>query len=482
MIKKTFLHKSVLIVFVVFQLLYVFLFRLPTQTNAIVVNFTSSDITLTNSRLSFRGMIGTTSIANDTRFALSASPISPATDDNTSDLFINDVLCFNNPASNGCASQTTYTVNSVPTALQFNVSAAVANALTAGTNVVATQSARWAVRFTPRTQVPTSGFLRFTIPDTATSNADGMPDAVGYDSSSLPADLIGGNCAANVCLSFSGFTASAATLTTTPGTGHVILITLSSGLVQGTSYSFTLGHASDTTLRMRNPAPASTSHVAGVADTYGVTLQSEDASSNPLDLTINRLVNVDGVQVSANVEETISYTIAGVASSTSACGITTSVTTTATAVPFGSITSFNSFTDAAQTHAITTNANNGYTLTSLEDQALTRVGDSETIANTSCNGGACSAGASGATCTPAAWSTTSVNGFGYTLANISGSDAAFTSASGYCPLTTVPNLIMSNAGVVTANQIYMCPRLNVGATQTAGTYVNTLTFTATARF
>jgi hypothetical protein len=426
--------------------------------------------------------VGTTSIANDTKFTLSGSPVSPATDSNSSNLFINDVVCFNNPASNGCASQATYTVNSVPTSLQFNVSAAVANAMTAGTDVVATQSARWTVRFTPRTQVPSGGFLRLTIPNTASSNADGMPDAVGYDSAALPADLLAGTCAASACLSFSGFTGSAASLTTTPSTGHVILITLSSGLVEGTSYSFTLGHASTTSLRIMNPSPASSSHTAGVADTYPVTLQSEDGSNNPMDKTITRLVNVDGVQVSANVEETISYTIAGVASSTSACGITTGVTTTATSVPFGSITSFNSFTDAAQTHTITTNANNGYTLTAMEDQALTRVGDSETIANTSCNGAACSAGGSGSACTPATWSTTSVNGFGYTLANVVGSDASFTNSSGYCPLATVPNLIMSNVGIVSANQIYMCPRLNVGTTQTAGTYVNTLTFTATARF
>lgn len=294
MIRKTLFHKNITIVFILFQFFYVFLFRFPSEANAIVVNFTSADITLSNSRLSYRGMLGTTSSANDTKFTLSGSPVDPATDSNTNNLFINDIVCFNNPSSNGCASQTTYTVNSVPTNNSFGVSPQVMDALTEGTNVVATQSARWTVRFTPRTQVPSGGFLRLTIPHTSLRNADGMPDAVGFDAGKLPSNLLSGTCASNACLSFSGFSASAATLATTAGVGHVILITLSSGLTQGTPYSFTLGHSSTTSLQMINPSQVISSNVY---------LLSEDDSRNALDLIIIKLLNVDGVQVSASVGE-----------------------------------------------------------------------------------------------------------------------------------------------------------------------------------
>ncbi len=475
--KKALLYKSVVLLFLFVQLSYVFLIKLPQPTYAVVTNFSAGNVTLSNSRLSYRGMVGTASSASDNKFTVSASPASPATDANTSDLFINDVVCFNNPSSNGCASQTTYTVNSVPTSLQFNVSAAVANAMTAGTDVVATQSARWTVTFTPRTQVPSGGFLRLTIPNTGTTINDGISDSGGFDSSKLTTSNI------NAAITPTGFTKSATTLTTNASVSTVILMTLSSVLAAGTSYSFVMGDASDTTLRFINPSPASSSHTAGVADTYSLTLQSEDASNNALDKTIFKVAPVDGVQVSATVEQTISYTIAGVATSTSACGTTTGVTTTATSVPFGSITSFNAFTDAAQTHTITTNATAGYTLTTQYDQQLTRVGGGGTaIPDTVCDLGPCTTAGS------RKWNTTSTNGFGYSLANVSGTDAAFTNISCadavacYKPFSSSAVQIMSNAGTVSASQIYMCPRLNVASTQPAAIYVNTLTFIATPRF
>ncbi len=301
MIKKVFLNKSVLIVFGVILLFYIFLLKLPSFVNAVVVNFTSADVTLTNPRLSYRGMIGTTSLTNDTRFTLSANPVSPATDSNTNNLFVNDVVCFTDPNSNSCINQAAYIVNSVPTSDSFTLSSQVVGALTEGTNVIASQSAKWTVRFTPRTQVPSGGFLRLTIPNTANADSDGMPDALGFDSGDLPSNLLNGACGSNACLSFNGFTASAATLTTTSGVGHVILITLSSGLTQGAPYSFTLGSSSIDSLRMINPSPTSSSHTTGVADTYPVALLSEDASHNPLDKIIIKLLNADGVRVSATV-------------------------------------------------------------------------------------------------------------------------------------------------------------------------------------
>ncbi len=289
------LYKTLFFVFLIVQLSYVLLVKLPRPTYAIVTNLSSGNVTLSNPRLSYRGMLQTASSANDTKFTVSATPVAPATDSNTSNLFINDVICFNNPSSNGCASQTTYTVNAVPTSTQFVLSAAALDAMTAGTAVIATQSARWTVTFTPRTPVPSGGFLRLIIPNTGVTINDGIPDSGGFDSNKLTTNNI------NAAISPTGFTKSATTLTTNASVSTVVLMTLSSALTAGTSYSFVMGDATDPTLRFINPSPASSSHTAGKADTYPMALQSEDAGNNVLDKIIMKVAPVDDVQVSVSI-------------------------------------------------------------------------------------------------------------------------------------------------------------------------------------
>ncbi|MCR4330079.1 MAG: hypothetical protein NUV65_06065 [Candidatus Roizmanbacteria bacterium] len=437
-----------------------------TPAHAQVLNFTQAYTTLTNSRLSYYAKVGTTTGANATNviIANSGNP-----DNNTYNIWPNDVLCFNNPASNGCSSQATYTVASTPTSTQIAVTSAIANALTAGTAVVSTQSARLTVTFTPRTAIASGGYIRLSVASATSNYNDGIPDNSGFDVNKLTTGNI------NTYVTPTGFTKSAATLTY--GAGYnVILMTLSSALNAGSSYSFVVGDVSDTTLRFINPAPSGTTHTRGIADSYSIILQTEDSSNNPQDKTITKVAPVDGVFVSATVEETISYTIAGVNVSTSACGTTTSVTSTASSVPFGSIINTNTFYDAAQTHAITTNSANGYVLTAQYDQALSLNGAGvTTIPDTSCDT-SCTTG------TPAAWATATNNGFGYTLANITGTEAAFTNASGYKPFSSSAVTIMTKSSSTSGSQIYSCPRLSVSTSQQTGTYFNKLTYVATPKF
>jgi len=443
------------------------IFAVPlTTVQAQALNFTQAYTTMSNSRFSYYAKVGTTTSANATNVVIASSG-NP--DNNTANIFPNDILCFNNPASNGCSSQTTYTVASTPTSTQIGVTSAIADALTAGTAVVSTQSARLTVTFTPRTSVPSGGYIRLSIASATSNYSDGIPDNTGFDVNKLTTGNI------NTYVTPTGFTKSASTLTY--GSGYnVILMTLSSALTAGSSYSFVVGDASDTTSRFINPAPAGSTHTRGIADSYSIILQTEDSSNNPQDKTITKVAPVDGVFVSATVEETISYTIAGVSTSTSACGATTSVTTTATTVPFGSIVNTDTFYNAAQTHAITTNSSNGYTLTTQYDQALSLDGAGvTTIPDTSCDS-SCSTG------TPGTWSTATNNGFGYTLANISGTDAAFTNASGYKPFSASAVTIMSKASSTSGSQIYSCPRLSVDTAQQTGTYFNKLTYIATPKF
>ena len=357
----------------------------------------------------------------------------------------------------------------MPTATQLGVSSAITDALTAGTAVVSTQSARLTVTFTPRTSIASGGYLRLSVASATSNYADGITDNTGFDVNKLTTGNI------NTYITPTGFTKSGSTMTY--GAGYnAILMTLTSALTAGSSYSFVVGDASDPLYRFINPAPAGTTHTRGVADSYSIILQSEDSSNNAQDKTIMKVAPVDGVLVSATIEETISYTIAAVSTSTSACGATTSVTTTATAVPFGSILNVDTFYDAAQTHAITTNSSNGYVLTTQYDQALSLDGAGvTTIPDTSCDS-SCSTG------TPGAWATATNNGFGYTLANITGTDAAFTNATGYKPFSASAVTIMSKASSTTGSQIYSCPRLTVDSAQQTGTYFNKLTYIATPKF
>jgi hypothetical protein len=81
---------------------------------------------------------------------------------------------------------------------------------------------------------------------------------------------------------------------------------------------------------------------------------------------------------------------------------------------------------------------------------------------------------------------------GYSLANISGTDAAFTynesgrtfSTKQFADLeaSETQQTIMSKSTPAASSQAYVCYRLNVSATQPAGYYFNRIAYTATATF
>lgn len=78
-------------------------------------------------------------------------------------------------------------------------------------------------------------------------------------------------------------------------------------------------------------------------------------------------------------------------------------------------------------------------------------------------------------------------GFGYTLSNLSGSDAEFT--SGYREFaddsfSETPQIIMSKSGTTTesGSQVRVTYQVNIDETQPAGTYENTITYILTATF
>ncbi|PIW06847.1 hypothetical protein COW38_04085, partial [Candidatus Collierbacteria bacterium CG17_big_fil_post_rev_8_21_14_2_50_45_7] len=88
------------------------------------------------------------------------------------------------------------------------------------------------------------------------------------------------------------------------------------------------------------------------------------------------------------------------------CGVSTSVTTTAVAVPFGTM-ALNTFKNAAHLLTVSTNGTAGYVVTTSENDQLGKDGGTTpNILDSLGNGGAMTESAS------AEWTTTTINGFG----------------------------------------------------------------------
>ncbi|MFC1780075.1 hypothetical protein ACFLY9_00050 [Patescibacteria group bacterium] len=194
---------------------------------------------------------------------------------------------------------------------------------------------------------------------------------------------------------------------------------------------------------------------------------------------------VDTLTATVSIDETLSFSVAGVASAS--CDdrpdVTTEITTTATSVPFGTTTG-DEFIDGCQSLTVSTNAANGYSVTAAESDQLTFGGS--TIADGTCDGSCTET-------TDAAWATDTNNGLGYCLQDVSGTDVQDFSGvqcDDVAPQfkifpelgTDTPETIMSNAGVVSGSNAHVGYRLSVSSSQGAGTYTNDIIFVATPTY
>lgn len=454
----------------------VYLFSSPRSVSA-AIPFTSAYATMSNSRLSYKAQVNA-AISNSTQAVVKSTG---SLDTETKNLFPNDTICFNGSSSNGCIGATR-TVSSIADDTNFLFSSAVTTG--GGDYIVASQTARLTVTFTPATAVASGGFIRVKIPAATSDHTNSIPDTTGFDANKLTTGNI------NSYITPTSFTKSATTLTTAANY-HTILMTLSSALSAGSEYSFIIGDASDTTFRFINPSSDMSTHTRGNAVTYGIVVQTETSTSLVLDQLTLKVAPIDGVFVSANVEQYITYTINDASNGYSGdIPITTDVTqcrgsgswttttaSTATTVPFGSISSMDAFYKVAQSHYILTNAEAGFSLTVVADGTMSKDGGGvTTIPHTTCDAGTCT------DTSPGAWITATNNGLGYTLGNITGTEASFTYSSGYKPFSTTAREIMSKASKTSGSRIAVCYQLSVDPTQDTGYYFNKLTYVATPKF
>jgi len=171
---------------------------------------------------------------------------------------------------------------------------------------------------------------------------------------------------------------------------------------------------------------------------------------------------------------TLVFTVDGLPSGTNTAGIVTDVTTTATAVRFGSIVS-SSPIEAAQRLTVTTNAAIGYILRLYQNQPLVSDG-SRNIPSVS-----------GTNASPGQWSIpagqTGAYGYHTTDATLgSGVATRFADNNTYAQLDGTPREIAYSSVPVTDESTDVVFKIELTSTQAAGTYNNTLTYIVTPVF
>lgn len=495
--------KKKILVFACFLILAVLLYKFfDPGKKTYSANFTSASATLSNARFSYKaGVSSGTSGASAVTIDASGNA-----DNDTDHLFPKDNVCFAGTLETGCLGNVNYDVASITSATVFNTSTALSTTLESTAYVVATQSGSLTLAFTTTTVIPVSGTILVTIPavKTAGKTDDGFPDTAatttsnGFDIKGITTSDIAITGCTDADWTVTSITAGNGT------TDHTILITRNtSTCAGGTALTITV----DSSPGLINPAPLTT-HTQGQADSYQINIKSRDSGANTLDNSDVTVAPIEGVLISATIDEALSLTVAGItADSGSYCGVTrtsSSPDTTATSVPWGSI----SPTYLAATHntnhqiTVSTNASDGYKLYAEENDQMGKDGVAcsgatadeavDCIKDTVCDGTGCTHQ------TYRDWGSDPTNypGLGYSLQNVSGSDAIFeyNTAAGTFNAKQFADQeasesraastahLMTNAGPVDSSSAYVCYRIDVTGTQPAGYYFNKVKYTAVPTF
>lgn len=172
-----------------------------------------------------------------------------------------------------------------------------------------------------------------------------------------------------------------------------------------------------------------------------------------------------GITASVTVDPSLTFTVNGVNSSQTVNGGTTTVTTTSTTIPFGSVsTSANGI--AAHNLVVSTNAASGYTVYIRYTGQLTD-GTNNIANHTGSNG------------TPSTFSAAGTSAFGYTTESttLSGSASRF-SGSNYAAFTTTNAEVARRTSAIANDTTRIGYQVGIGGAQPAGTYTTTVTLTA----
>jgi hypothetical protein len=269
-----------------------------------------------------------------------------------------------------------------------------------------------------------------------------------------------------------GFTATGSVITLVPPSG--------TGVYVPTSTQITINIGSNATVGQQGAHWLTNPSTAGI---YTISVGGTFGGSGNMLVSIN-----SGVTVQATVAESLALTVSSVAAVNCTADDGASVTaigTTSTTIPFGNV-SLNTFYIGCQDLVVSTNAGNGYSITTQESSVMKTADGRFTIPDTTCDAGGCTESAA------AAWTTVTKNGLGHTCFNQDGNhdcDSSYTNGTSgknfrqfaNIALGETPQAIMSSttpASVTGRIKI----RLSAGAAQAAGTYTTLITYTILGTF
>lgn len=227
-----------------------------------------------------------------------------------------------------------------------------------GTALVVPVTSTHMIQFTTNTSIPSGGKIVITFPGAGLNTASPSASTFSFN------NLVIGSVLCNPTTACGGggqsVSAPSITLTTTAvqSGGTTIYIAIGcTGTVSAAGICSTYAPA------LINPTKTA---AAGTADTWKISLQTQDASSLTLDTSKALIGTIEAVQVQGTVEPSMTFTIAGVANGASACSDTTNpgpgLDSTATFVNLGSLAN-GVINVSAQTLTISTNGAGGYAIT-----------------------------------------------------------------------------------------------------------------------
>lgn len=446
-------------------------------------SLTSASITMSNPRLSWMAGLATNT-SGSTDLIINTTPGAyPST--SSAGLQNNDEITINTRD---------YIIDDVVNISTISLDAGLnAGDVAAGTIAISTQSANLVARFVTVSSIPDGGTdpaIRILVPAAASNGNDGIPDVGTWDGAAsavtvdCPNDVNGGTD-----FDFTDPGTEAYSQSVNGGTYHVFTCPYTGTGPTGTDFT-----ANPMTITgLINPAPGA-SHTIGTADAHRLLIQHLNSTPTVIDSTTVSVGVIESVRVTASVDPQLTFRIFGITAGTN-CGVANGANTTAYSVPFGAL-SITNFTHAAQGMSISTNASNGYSVTALADDQLSKNGDgcgatTPTIGgNPECIPDAVVASMDEQT--PQNWILPANKGFAYSLddANSTVAEAFQYNSGGAYMARHFPDAqgtepaeeIFSDTGVADNDNIFVCYKIIPDVTTEAGNYENNITYRATATF
>jgi hypothetical protein len=366
-------------------------------------------------------------------------------------------------------------------------------------NITATHT----IKFTTISPIPASGHIIITFPGTGSNIAS--PSATGFSfngmTTSNPTDV-----------KYNGVTCTSITVT---GSNQIDCLVNGSGVAASTTVTVLIGCTTGTTActafapRLINPTKTATNicnngQATCNADTWKVSLKTQDASSLDLDAGSAKIGTIESVQVQATVEPTLTFTITGLGNTTNVTTQNASCTggdvtnsglaATATTVNLG-ILANGIINISAQELSVSTNGSTGYSITATSSGKLINPASGFWIADANGGNGLTAVD----TPVPAVFPSSGVNAVAFGI-HPCGADVntttwanaatGFNSGAKYSnPWNSVANganafyvNIANFSGPASGRTTEVEYAGTVGTSTPAGNYTTTLTYVATATF